>query len=145
VSGPHFDQASLAHGAVNHAQGVLRNIRADDLVMARGHASLLLQDTKELLRWLGEQTERLPEPEWMRHLHNPYETIYLSGPTTEDGLRRLSDERLLEYCRGTNWSREHAKDGMARWWLSKAMSRAKRELRARGLDPELWRDGTEAE
>jgi hypothetical protein len=124
---------------------VLDNIRSDDLLMAQGHAALLLQCTQELLRWLNEQVRDLPEPEWHRRLYNPYENIYLSGPTTEDGLRRLSDERLLEYCRGTNWSRENTTDGMSRWWLSKAMSRAKRELRARGLDPESWRDGTEAE
>ena len=141
---PHHQFFSLSHSAVRHAEGVHRNIRKNDFTMARGHASLLLGQTKELLRWLEEQVEQLPEPAWLTDRENPYDNIYLSGPTTEDGLQRLSEERLLEYCRATNWSRERS-EGMSRWWLSKAMSRAQHELRARGLDPQSWRDGTEKE
>ena len=102
---PHHQFLSLSHSAVNHAEGVQANIRKNDFTMARGHASLLLGQTKELLRWLEEQVEQLPEPAWLTDPANPYDNIYLSGPTTEDGLQRLSEERLLEYCRATNWSR----------------------------------------
>lgn len=136
--------ASLAHAAVRNAQGVRKEIQARDFLTAQGHAVLLLGQVNELLRWLTGvvDLETLGESDPLR---NPYDSVFIAGPTTEGGLRRLPPEQLLEHCRATNWSMNHARDEQARWWLSKALSRAEHELRRRGLDPSSWRDGTDAE
>ena len=135
---------SLAQAVIANAKFVHDEIAKGDVAMAHGYAILLSGQAEQLLRSLSEQLDAEAATDPVPGL-NPYDVVHLSGPTTEDGLRRLSNADLLEYCRSTNWEREHTDHGMSRWWLSKAMSRAKAELRARRLDDEAWRDGTERE
>ena len=63
----------------------------------------------------------------------------LSGDLDELRASLTADE-VLELCRYWNWRWETHEDGWGRWWCSKLLSAAMRELDRRGIDRNSWLD-----
>jgi hypothetical protein len=137
-----FDEmAATARALAADADGVLHAIHTREFSLAHGYVVLMGDALHDLEQRL--YAERQARGEAVGEPPNPYRQILLSGPTQEDGLTRLSDAALLEYLRHTHWRYRHEPQPYSRWWLSKHFSAARRELLARGQDPDSWMDGTE--
>lgn len=109
--------------------------------MALGYALLLQGQIKQLVEHLHADVAGLPSLPRPDHGPNPYLNP-LAGRRDHDE-RDLTDAELREQARYWNWRYEQETRPYDRWWCSKALSRAQRELDSRGLHPQSWRDGTE--
>jgi hypothetical protein len=139
---------ALARTSISYAHVVLEEAEQEhgDLQLAQAFGILLSLYTADLRNALRELVGPEPVPGKKALDQNPY-TDPLDGRFGDmDAWRRtLTDEELREHCRYWNWSWENQTHPHGRWWCSKALSASRHELARRGLDPQSWRDGTEAE
>ncbi|MGO4343176.1 hypothetical protein [Pedococcus sp. 2YAF34] len=137
----HEDRAllALARAAARNAQTLITEIERNDLIMAQGYASAIQRQMEELHQQLAAQRE-LEGPTVLRGPNiNPYSDP-LDGRFGDMGALRASMtvERLQEYCRYWDWTLNRTSNPHSRWWISKAISAAQRELSERGVDPYSW-------
>lgn len=134
----------LARAAARNAQTLVDEIERRDLIMAQGYVSGIQRQMEQLHQQLAAQRE-LEGPTVLRGPNiNPYNDP-LGGRFGDMGVLRagLTVEQLQEYCRYWHWTLNREDNPHSRWWISKAISAAQRDLGERGLDPYSWKSANE--
>jgi len=62
------------------------------------------------------------------------------GGDLDELMASLNVDQVQEICRYWNWRWKWEAKGLDRWWCSKMLSAAQRELDRRGIDRDSWPD-----